>query len=79
MNNEISSQSSFWSRKSGLIICSLVMVFYLYGFFLRVMPSAMTSQLMDHFHVNAAGLGFMLACFYYGYWLIQIIVGLLFD
>ena len=62
-----------------IIICSLASLFYFYDFFMRVMPSAMTPELMQHFHIGAGGLGIMLALFYWGYTPVQVIVGLMFD
>jgi len=64
---------------TAIIICSLASLFYLYDFLLRVMPSAMTNDLMHHFHIGAARLGIMLAILYYAYAPMQIPAGLLFD
>jgi MFS family permease len=64
---------------TALIVCSLASLFYLYDFLLRVMPSAMTNDLMSHFHIGAARLGIMLAILYYAYAPMQIPAGLLFD
>jgi MFS family permease len=64
---------------TAIIICSLASLFYLYDFLLRVMPSAMTNDLMSHFHIGAARLGIMLAILYYAYAPMQIPAGLLFD
>lgn len=64
---------------TAIIVCSLASFFYLYDFLLRVMPSAMTDDLMSHFHIGAAGLGMMSAIFYYAYAPMQLPAGLLFD
>ncbi|MGD9153128.1 MAG: MFS transporter [Gammaproteobacteria bacterium] len=64
---------------TAIIVCSLASFFYLYDFLLRVMPSAMTNDLMSHFHIGAAKLGIMLAILYYAYAPMQIPAGLLFD
>ncbi|MGD9107605.1 MAG: MFS transporter [Gammaproteobacteria bacterium] len=64
---------------TAIIVCSLASFFYLYDFLLRVMPSAMTNDLMSHFHIGAARLGVMLAIFYYAYAPMQLPAGLLFD
>lgn len=64
---------------TAIIVCSLASLFYLYDFLLRVMPSAMTNDLMAHFHIGAARLGIMLAILYYAYAPMQIPAGLMFD
>jgi sugar phosphate permease len=61
------------------LVCSVGAFFYVYEFFLRVMPSAMTDDLMRAFHMDAAGLGVLSAFFYYGYTPMQIPAGLLLD
>ncbi|MDQ2993820.1 MAG: MFS transporter [Pseudomonadota bacterium] len=61
------------------IIITLAATFYIYEFALRVMPSAMTNELMNHFAIEASGLGMMSALFFYGYAPMQIPAGLLID
>jgi sugar phosphate permease len=61
------------------LVCGVGGFFYVYEFFLRVMPSAMTDELMQSFHIDAAGLGVLSAFFYYGYTPMQIPAGLLLD
>lgn len=61
------------------IICSLPILFYLYEFAIRTIPSAMTHELMENFNITAAGLGILTSLFYYGYSAMQIPVGLLYD
>lgn len=61
------------------VVCSLATLFYVYEFFLRVMPSAMTYELMHDFHVNAAWFGMMTALFYWSYTPMQIPAGLMYD
>lgn len=61
------------------LVCGVGGFFYVYEFFLRVMPSAMTDDLMRSFHINAGGLGILSAFFYYGYTPMQIPAGLLLD
>jgi predicted MFS family arabinose efflux permease len=63
----------------GIIVCSLAVLFYAYEFTVRTIPSAITHELMQDFHITAAGLGVLMALFYYGYALMQIPVGLMFD
>lgn len=62
-----------------LIMITLGTLFYVYGFTLRIMPSAMTHELMHGFQINAALLGILVGLMYYGYTLMQIPGGLLYD
>lgn len=61
------------------IICGLSAFFYLYEFMVRVMPSAMTHELMRAFHIHAGELGVLSSVFYVSYIAMQIPAGLLFD
>lgn len=61
------------------LICSLPILFYLYEFTIRTMPTAMTHELMEGFGITAAGLGLLSSFFYLGYAIMQIPVGLLYD
>lgn len=61
------------------LVCGVGGFFYVYEFFLRVMPSAMTDDLMRSFSIDAGGLGILSAFFYYGYTPMQIPAGLLLD
>jgi MFS family permease len=54
-------------------------LFYFYEFFVQISPSVMTHQLMQHWHIDAATLGFISAIFYYGYTPMQIVGGVLYD
>lgn len=67
------------SRALPIIIITLAALFYVYEFFLRVMPSAMTAELMRDFDIDASGLGLLGAMFFYGYAPMQIPAGLMFD
>lgn len=60
-------------------IIILAGIFYVYEFFLRVMPSAMTHELMSSFDIEASGLGVISSLFFYGYAPMQIPAGLLID
>lgn len=60
-------------------IFSIPAFFYFYEFFVQISPSVMTHQLMQHWHIDAATLGFISAIFYYGYTPTQIVGGLLYD
>lgn len=62
-----------------LIIIGLGTLFYVYGFSLRIMPSSMTQELMAGFGINAQSLGILVGMMYWGYTLMQIPTGLLFD
>ncbi len=63
----------------GWFICALGALFYCYEYFLRIMPSVMTSELMHAFQINATLLGNLAAFYYYAYTPMQIPVGLLMD
>jgi MFS family permease len=52
---------------------------YLLGFYQRVAPAVMTSELMADFRTGAAGLGNLSACYYYSYVAMQVPTGLLAD
>jgi sugar phosphate permease len=77
MNNK--SRMNYTTSFLPFLVCSVGAFFYVYEFFLRVMPSAMTDELMRSFHIDAAGLGVLSAFFYYGYTPMQIPAGLLLD
>src|SRR3990167_2839968 len=62
-----------------LLVFSVASLFYFYDFFLAVFPSAMAPDLMRAFKIDAQGLGFLQAFFFYGYMPMQIPAGLLFD
>ena len=61
------------------MIWGLGALFYLSGFYLRVAPAVMTSELMADFAVGAAGLGNLSAFYYYTYVGMQLPTGLLAD
>jgi MFS family permease len=52
---------------------------YLFGFFQRVAPGVMTSELMKDFNITAASLGNLSAFYFYSYVAMQIPTGLLAD
>ncbi len=60
-------------------IVGLATCFYLYEFFLRVMPTVITQELMQDFNISTATLGHLLAGFFYAYALMQIPAGILCD
>ena len=61
------------------MIWGLGALFYLSGFYLRVAPAVMTSELMADFAVGAAGLGNLSAFYYYTYVGMQLPTGVLAD
>lgn len=58
---------------------SLGALFFCYGFFQRVVPSVMISDLMRDFGVGAAILGNLSAFYFYAYAAMQLPVGVLVD
>ena len=62
-----------------VIICAVAASFYIYDFILRVMPEALTLELMRDFKIGAGGLGILSSMFFWGYDPMQIPCGLLFD
>ena len=54
-------------------------VFYLIGFYQRVAPAVITSELMSEFSLGAAALGNLAAFYYYSYVAMQIPAGVLAD
>lgn len=65
--------------RRAVLIVALGALFYVYEFFLRVAPGALTHALMRDLHLNAFSLGVMSACFFYAYAPLQIPAGLLCD
>ncbi|MGD9153109.1 MAG: MFS transporter [Gammaproteobacteria bacterium] len=63
----------------GWVVCSLAAIFYCYSYLLRIEPSVMLSHLMHVFKASAGTLGFAIACYYYAYTPLQLIVGILID
>jgi MFS family permease len=60
-------------------IVGLATCFYLYEFFLRVMPTVITQELIQDFNISTSTLGHLLAGFFYAYALMQIPAGILCD
>lgn len=63
----------------GWFVCGLAALFYLYEYILRITPSVMSDQLMEHYQISASAFGNFSALYYYIYTPMQLIVGLLFD
>jgi MFS family permease len=66
-------------RALAIIICAMASFFYLYDFAIRVMPAAMTNELMQIFNIGSPGVGILASLFFYGYLIVQIPGGLLLD
>ena len=60
-----------------IVVVSLASSFYFYEFFLRVMPTVITGELMAAFSVGTGQLGQLLGCFFYAYAIMQLPAGLL--
>lgn len=54
-------------------------IFYCYAYFLRISPSVMMDDLIQHFHITAAQIGNLSAFYYYAYTPMQLPVGLIID
>ena len=61
------------------VIWGLGATFYLMGFFQRVAPAVMTTELMQEFDLNATALGNLSAFYFYSYVSMQIPTGILAD
>src|SRR5579885_769123 len=60
-------------------VWGIAALFYLTGFYQRVSPAVMTSELMRDFGINAQSLGNLSAFYFYFYVMAQIPVGILID
>jgi MFS family permease len=58
---------------------SIAVGFYCYAYFLRISPSTMKTELIQHFNLTAAQFGHLAAFYYYVYTPMQIPVGVLID
>lgn len=71
--------------RSGLVkmlawtVCALGAIFYSYEYFLRISPSVMSAELMQHFKISATVFGGVSAFYYYSYVPMQVPVGMLMD
>lgn len=61
------------------IVWALAASFFYYKYLIQVSPGVMSAQLMSAYALTGAGLGNLAACFFYGYLLMQIPVGILLD
>lgn len=67
------------SRRVAVIAFSLGAVYFAYAFVQRVVPSIMTTELMQDFSVGGAALGSLSAFYFWAYASIQLPVGILTD
>jgi MFS family permease len=73
------SEENYPPAGQAWLIWGLGALFYLSGFYMRVAPAVMTSELMADFAVGAAGLGNLSAFYYYTYVGMQLPTGVLAD
>jgi len=64
---------------TGLLIVSLSSLYYLYMFFVRVLPSVMTRSLMQDLNITSVGFGLITLSFVGAYAFVQIPSGLIID
>ena len=70
---------SYLQSSLPFIVVSLSTGFYLYQFFLRVIPTIITHELQQAYSIDAGSLGLLFACFFCTYAAVQIPAGLLCD
>lgn len=61
------------------LVWTVAATFYLSGFYLRVSPAVITTELMRDFSITAGDLGGLSAAFFYAYVLMQVPTGVLVD
>ena len=66
-------------RWVAFFMCALGAVFYCYEYYLRVTPSVICADLMQSYNISEAGLGVLVAWYYWAYIPLQIPVGLMMD
>jgi sugar phosphate permease len=79
MTSQRTTQTNGIGSWLAIVVVSLASSFYFYEFFLRVMPTVITGELMAAFSVGTGQLGQLLGCFFYAYALMQLPAGLLCD
>ena len=62
-----------------LIIFLISIIFYIFQYFLRVMPSAISNNIMLKYHITEKGFGIMCSMFFLGMTLMQIPAGIIYD
>lgn len=66
-------------NRMGWFLCGLAALFYCYEYLLRISPSVMSGELMQHYNLNATAFGHLFAIYYYIYTPMQIPVGIMLD
>jgi MFS family permease len=61
------------------LVWILSATFFYYKYLIQVSPGVMSADLMRDYALTGAGLGNLAACFFYGYFLMQIPVGIILD
>lgn len=61
------------------LFCGIGALFYCFEYLLRITPSVMTTELMQHYDISAAAFGNLVAFYYYAYTPMQLPVGVLMD
>jgi len=80
MRTNDSKVSLSWdARQTGWVVCIIVSCFYCYEYFLRILPSPITAELMRHFSIGSGALGYMIAFYYHAYAVLQLPIGFLMD
>ncbi|MEC8461418.1 MAG: MFS transporter [Pseudomonadota bacterium] len=79
INHDRGRDSTNSAINSGLLVVFLGACFYCYEYLLRVSPSVMYSQLMQHYQINDFELTSLIACYYTIYAPMQLPVGLIVD
>ncbi len=75
----MNKQNTVFNKFYPFIVGILASTFYIYDFTVRVLPAAITHDLMLSFNIFAPGLGLLSAIFFYGYAPMQIPGGMLYD
>lgn len=74
-----SSETAAPPGRLSLSVWGVAAFFYFAGFYLRVFPAVITTELMRDFHINASELGNFSAVYFYAYILMQVPTGVLVD
>lgn len=61
------------------LVCGLGALFYCYEYFLRILPSVMTEDLLKMFNISGVAFGNLVAFYYYAYTPMQLPVGVMMD
>lgn len=61
------------------LMCGIAALFYCYEYLLRIAPSAMESELMQAYSIEATGVGLISAFYFFAYTPMQLPVGIMMD